>query len=131
MSGYSRRIPCRDAYSAARGQAAVLSINRGSNFSPPLNTDELAFFDAVAWKESAVQVQREGVLANNPRAGLRHGLNIRTDWTVRDDVRAKLRSSVQRLLVKFDYPPDKAAADDPASIKPTCRSMRAGLIHGM
>ena len=30
-----------------------------------------------------------------------------TDWTVREDVRAKLRSTVKRLLVKYDYPPDK------------------------
>ena len=33
--------------------------------------------------------------------------DIRTDWTVRDDVRAKLRSSIKRLLVKYKYPPDK------------------------
>ncbi|MGH3765382.1 MAG: type I restriction enzyme endonuclease domain-containing protein [Pseudonocardiaceae bacterium] len=31
----------------------------------------------------------------------------RTGWTVRDDVRAKLRSSIRRLLVKHGYPPDK------------------------
>ena len=33
--------------------------------------------------------------------------DVRTDWTVRDDVRAKLRSSIKRLLVKYKYPPDK------------------------
>ena len=33
--------------------------------------------------------------------------DTRTDWTVRDDVKAKLRSSIKRLLVKYDYPPDK------------------------
>ena len=33
--------------------------------------------------------------------------DVKTDWTVRDDVRAKLRSSIKRLLVKHDYPPDK------------------------
>lgn len=33
--------------------------------------------------------------------------DVKTDWTVRDDVRAKLRSSVKRLLVKFKYPPDQ------------------------
>lgn len=32
------------------------------------------------------------------------------DWTVRDDVRAKLRSSIKRLLVKYKYPPDKQPA---------------------
>ena len=33
--------------------------------------------------------------------------DVKTDWTVRDDVRAKLRSSVKRLLVKYKYPPDQ------------------------
>lgn len=33
--------------------------------------------------------------------------DVRTDWTVRDDVRAKLRSSIKRLLVLNGYPPDK------------------------
>ena len=39
--------------------------------------------------------------------------DVRTDWTVRDDVRAKLRSSIRRLLVKYGYPPDK----QPGAIK--------------
>ena len=33
--------------------------------------------------------------------------DIKTDWTVRDDVKAKLRSSFKRLLIRYDYPPDK------------------------
>jgi type I restriction enzyme R subunit len=36
--------------------------------------------------------------------------DTKTDWTVRDDVRAKLRSSIKRLLVKYKYPPDKQPA---------------------
>ncbi len=39
--------------------------------------------------------------------------DVRTDWTVRGDVRAKLRSSIKRLLVKHGYPPDR----EPAVIK--------------
>ena len=84
--------------------------SRGQKFAPPLSNDELAFFDAVAQNESAVQVQGEGVLADIARelvAVMRR--DVRTDWTVRDDVRAKLRSSIKRLLVKYKYPPDKQA----------------------
>jgi len=33
--------------------------------------------------------------------------DVKTDWTVREDVRAKLRSSIKRLLMKHDYPPDQ------------------------
>lgn len=81
---------------------------RGSTFSPPLSSDELAFYDAVATNESAVEVQGGDVLAQIARelvSVMRR--DVRTDWTVRDDVRAKLRSSIKRLLVKYKYPPDK------------------------
>jgi type I restriction enzyme R subunit len=57
---------------------------------------------------SAVEIQGEDVLAQIARelvAVMRR--DIKTDWTVRDDVRAKLRSSIKRLLVKHKYPPDK------------------------
>jgi type I restriction enzyme R subunit len=82
--------------------------NRGARFAPPLSSDELAFYDAVAANESAVAVQGEDILAQIARelvAVMRR--DIKTDWTVRDDVRAKLRSSIKRLLVKHKYPPDK------------------------
>jgi len=82
--------------------------NRGARFTPPLNSDELAFYDAVSSNESAVELQGEEILAEIARelvAVMRR--DIKTDWTVRDDVRAKLRSSIKRLLVKYKYPPDK------------------------
>lgn len=92
----------------ALAQEVAHEANRGADFIPPLDEDELAFYDAVASNESAVQVQGEGVLANIARelvAIMRR--DVKTDWTVRDDVKAKLRSSIKRLLVKYDYPPDK------------------------
>ena len=69
---------------------------------------ELAFYDAVARNESAVPVRGEDVLAQIARelvAVMRR--DVRTDWTARGDVRAKLRSSIKRLLVKYKFPPDK------------------------
>lgn len=85
--------------------------NRGQHFTPPLSHDELAFYDAVAQNESAVEVQGEDVLAQIARelVGVMQR-DTKTDWTVRDDVRAKLRSSIKRLLVKYKYPPDKQLA---------------------
>ena len=85
--------------------------DRGKRFTPALSQDELAFYDAVAQNESAVLEQGDDVLATIARdlvAVMRR--DVRTDWTVRDDVRAKLRSSIKRLLVKHGYPPDKQAA---------------------
>ena len=95
---------------------------RGERFSPPPGVDELAFFDAVAQNESAVAEQGEGVLADIARelvSVMRR--DVRTDWTVRDDVRAKLRSSIKRLLVKHGYPPDK----QPAAIKLVLEQMES------
>lgn len=92
----------------ALAQEVAHEANRGADFIPPLDEDELAFYDAVASNESAVEIQGEGVLANIARdlvTIMRR--DIKTDWTVRDDVKAKLRSSIKRLLVKYDYPPDK------------------------
>lgn len=85
--------------------------NRGRSFDPPLDTDELAFYDAVSTNESAVELQGEEVLAQIARDLVRMMRRDATvDWTVRDDVRAKLRSQVRRLLVKYKYPPDKQPA---------------------
>ena len=85
--------------------------DRGSRFTPPLGQDELAFYDVVNLNQSAVDVMGEGVLADIARelvAVMRR--DVRTDWTVRDDVRAKLRTSIKRLLVKHGYPPDQQPA---------------------
>ena len=33
--------------------------------------------------------------------------NVTIDWTMREDVRAKMRVMVKRILRKYGYPPDK------------------------
>ncbi len=96
--------------------------SRGARFSPPLNDDELAFYDAVAQNESAVAVQGEDISAQIARelvSVMRR--DVRTDWTVRDDVRATLRSSIKRLLVKYRYPPDQ----QPGAIKLVLEQMES------
>ncbi|WP_137725068.1 type I restriction endonuclease subunit R [Prescottella subtropica] len=88
--------------------------DRGSRFSPPLDENELAFYDAVAQNESAVEEQGEGKLADIARdlvAVMRRDAS--TDWTVREDVKARLRSQIKRLLTRHGYPPDR----QPAAIK--------------
>ena len=96
--------------------------DRGRHFDPPLSDDELAFYDAVSDNESAVEIQGADVLARIARdlvAVMRR--DVKTDWTVRDDVRAKLRSSIKRLLVKHKYPPDQ----QPAAIALVIEQMEA------
>ena len=95
----------------AMAREVSADANRGSKFSPPLNTDELAFYDAVAENESAVAEMGTGVLADIARdlvKSLRR--DVTTDWVSRDDVRAKLRSTIKRLLAKYGYPPDAQPA---------------------
>lgn len=92
----------------------AVEAERGKNFDPPLGSDELAYYDAVSENESAVDVMGKGVLAEIARQLVKiMRRDVRTDWTVREDVRAKLRSSIKRLLVLNGYPPDK----QPAAIK--------------
>jgi type I restriction enzyme R subunit len=106
----------------ALAREVAAEANRGNSFVPPLNHDELAFYDAVAQNESAVEVQGEGVLAQIARELVEvMRRDVRTDWTVRDDVRAKLRSSIKRLLVKYGYPPDK----QPGAIKLVMEQMES------
>ncbi|MBB5152890.1 type I restriction endonuclease subunit R [Saccharopolyspora phatthalungensis] len=100
--------------------------DRGKKFDPPLGADELAFYDAVSTNESAVDLQGEDVLAQIARelVGVMKR-DVKTDWTVRDDVRAKLRSSVKRLLVKYKYPPDK----QPEAIKLVIEQMETMALR--
>jgi hypothetical protein len=108
---------CAQRRSAA-GSCAPKDIRaeaaRGARFTRPLDDDQLAFYNAVSQNESAVLLQGEDVLAQIARdlvAVMRR--DVRTDWTVRDDVRATLRSSIKRLLVRHGYPPDQ----QPGAIK--------------
>jgi type I restriction enzyme R subunit len=106
----------------AMAQEIAKEGDRGKSFDPPLDRDELAYYDAVSENESAVDVMGTGVLAEIARQlvdVMRR--DIRTDWTVRDDVRAKLRSSIKRLLVRNGYPPDK----QPAAIKLVMEQMES------
>ncbi len=76
-----------------------------------LSDDELAFYDALETNDSAVKVLGDETLraiAQELVKTVRSNTTI--DWTVREDVRARLRVYVKRILRKHGYPPDKQAA---------------------
>ncbi len=82
---------------------------RGEQFTPPLGKDELATYDAIADNASALDVLGQEVLADIARQlVVLMRADVRTDWTVRDDVRASLRAKIRRLLRRYKYPPDQA-----------------------
>ncbi|MDT8322211.1 MAG: type I restriction endonuclease subunit R [Xanthomonadales bacterium] len=74
-----------------------------------LNSEEVAFYDALAENESA----REAMQSDTLRLMARELTEVvkkmpKLDWTQRESVRADLRRTVRRLLAKYGYPPDLA-----------------------
>lgn len=79
---------------------------RGSELN--LTEDEIAFYDALCESDSAVMEIGDDTLkqiAQELVAMLRKNTTI--DWTLKEQVRAKLRVYVKKLLNKYGYPPDK------------------------
>jgi type I restriction enzyme R subunit len=73
-----------------------------------LSDDELAFYDALETNDSAVKVLGDETLRDIARElveSVRN--NVTIDWTMRANVRAKLRVLVKRILRTHGYPPDK------------------------
>ena len=89
----------------ALAQQMKVEGNRGEKIG--LNDDELAFYDAICTNESAVLELGDETLKK-----IAHELveivrrDAKTDWSVKEQVRAKLRSTIKRLLLKYGYPPD-------------------------
>ncbi len=72
-----------------------------------LSDEEIAFYDALAENESAVQAMGDDklrVIAHELLVSLRE--NVSVDWAHRDSARARMRVLVKRILRKYGYPPD-------------------------
>ena len=73
-----------------------------------LSEEELAFYDALETNDSAVKVLGDETLRT-----IAHELvmtvrnNVTIDWALRENVRAKLRVLVKRILRKHGYPLDR------------------------
>ena len=73
-----------------------------------LTDDEIAFYDALEVNDSAVKILGDDTLraiARDLVDTLRR--NVTIDWTVKENVRAKIRTMVKKILRKHGYPPDK------------------------
>ena len=72
-----------------------------------LSEDEIAFYDALAENESAIQIMGDDklkLIAHELLVSLRE--NVSVDWAHRDSARARMRILVKRILRKYGYPPD-------------------------
>jgi len=75
-----------------------------------LDFREYAFYSALEVNDSAVKVLGDEVLRHIAQElvdTVRKNTSI--DWTVRENVQAKMRREVKRLLRKHGYPPDLQA----------------------
>ena len=73
-----------------------------------LSGDEVAFYDALALNESAREVMGDETLRELAQVLVqRVKQNTSIDWTIKESVRAKLRTVIKRLLKEYGYPPDK------------------------
>jgi type I restriction enzyme R subunit len=102
-----------NALTAAEIIAELMEVARSVNADTErarelgLTEDELAFYDAVATNGSAKRILGDAVLAAITRDLVRAiRADVTVDWTIREQVQAKLRSKVKRLLAKYGYPPD-------------------------
>jgi len=73
-----------------------------------LSPEEVAFYDALCVNESAIKELGDSTLmqiAKEMVIMLRKNTTI--DWMIKENVQAKLRVYVKKLLWKYNYPPDK------------------------
>ncbi|MBK1670019.1 DEAD/DEAH box helicase [Rhodovibrio sodomensis] len=72
-----------------------------------LDPDEVAFYDALADNESAVEVMGNDQLKVIAQELLNQvKKNVTVDWAHREGARAQMRVLVKRILRKYGYPPD-------------------------
>lgn len=72
-----------------------------------LSADEIAFYDALAENESAVEVMGNDllkVIAHELLTSLKGSVTV--DWSHRESARARMRVLVKRILRKHGFPPD-------------------------
>ncbi len=88
--------------------AKKMREDQGRGKKMGLSDDEVAFYDALADNESAVQVLGDETLRTIARELVQTVRNnVTIDWTQRESVQAKLRLMVKKILKKYGYPPDK------------------------
>ena len=81
------------------------SAQRGEELG--MSQEELAFYDALAQNDSAVEIignDELRLIANELVDALQK--NVTVDWHIKESARAKLRLLVKKILKRHGYPPD-------------------------
>ncbi|TKA97715.1 type I restriction endonuclease subunit R [Cereibacter changlensis] len=90
----------------------LIALAKDLRNEPPdgLNAAERAFYDALAQNESAVEIMSNEelrVIATELVTTVRNNSGV--DWWKRENVRAKMRVAIKRILNRHGYPPDLAS----------------------
>ena len=105
--------------------AQQLKAEHERNDKLGLRKDELAFYDAICQNDAAVLQMGDETLKQIARdlvESVRRNATI--DWNEKEQVRAKMRATIRRLLSRYGYPPDR----QPAAIDLVMRQAEA-LAH--
>lgn len=87
------------------GKQVHAAMRRGEELG--LNDPEVAFYDALAENDTAVQVMGVPELkAIATELVTQVCRSVTIDWTLRESAPAKIRVMVKRILKKHKYPPD-------------------------
>lgn len=82
-------------------------LNAGNEYN--LSTEEKAFFDALGDDPEVKELMKDDVLVQIAKELVETvNKNMTIDWDIRKDARARMRIEIKKLLIKYDYPPNKS-----------------------
>ena len=90
----------------AMAKDLMTADRRGESLN--LSEEEIAFYDALEINDSAVAVLGDDILrhiAQDLVKTIRNSITI--DWAIRENVRARMRLEIKKILKRYGYPPDK------------------------
>ena len=74
-----------------------------------LSTEEKAFFDALGNDPEVKELMKDEILVKIAKELVETvNKNMTIDWDIRKDARARMRIEIKKLLIKYDYPPNKS-----------------------
>lgn len=74
-----------------------------------LSVEEKAFFDALGDDPEVKKLMKDDILVQIAKELVETvNKNMTIDWDIRKDARARMRIEIKKLLIKYDYPPNKS-----------------------
>ena len=74
-----------------------------------LSIEEKAFFDALGNDPEVKELMKDEVLVQIAKELVDTvNQNMTIDWDIKTDARARMRIEIKKLLIKYNYPPNKS-----------------------